>query len=160
MHVLFPGSFDPPTLGHLALLRRAAKLFDRVTVGIFINPDKNYLFSLEERKEMLRLCTAELPNVDVDVDSGYVVDYCKRNDIPLLIRGIRSGNDLPFERMTETYNRERGVETLLFLADDSLSGVSSSEVRRRILEGEDLAPVAPAEILPVLLRKQKELRAE
>ena len=160
MHVLFPGSFDPPTLGHLALLRRAAKLFDRVTVGIFINPDKNYLFSLEERKEMLRLCTAELPNVDVDVDSGYVVDYCKRNGIPLLIRGIRSGNDLPFERMTETYNRERGVETLLFLADDSLSGVSSSEVRRRILEGEDLAPVAPAEILPVLLRKQKELRAE
>ena len=160
MHVLFPGSFDPPTLGHLALLRRAAKLFDRVTVGIFINPDKNYLFSLEERKEMLRLCAAELPNVDVDVDSGYVVDYCKRNGIPLLIRGIRSGNDLPFERMTETYNRERGVETLLFLADDSLSGVSSSEVRRRILEGEDLAPVAPAEILPVLLRKQKELRAE
>ena len=160
MHVLFPGSFDPPTLGHLALLRRAAKLFDRVTVGIFINPDKNYLFSLEERKEMLRLCTAELPNVDVDVDSGYVVDYCKRNGIPLLIRGIRSGNDLPFERMTETYNRERGVETLLFLADDSLSGVSSSEVRRRILEGEDLAPVAPAEILSVLLRKQKELRAE
>ena len=160
MHVLFPGSFDPPTLGHLALLRRAAKLFDRVTVGIFINPDKNYLFSLEERKEMLRLCTAELPNVDVDVDGGYVVDYCKRNGIPLLIRGIRSGNDLPFERMTETYNRERGVETLLFLADDSLSGVSSSEVRRRILEGEDLAPVAPAEILPVLLRKQKELRAE
>ena len=160
MHVLFPGSFDPPTLGHLALLRRAAKLFDRVTVGIFINPDKNYLFSLEERKEMLRLCTAELPNVDVDVDSGYVVDYCKRNGIPLLIRGIRSGNDLPFERMTETYNRERGVETLLFLADDSLAGVSSSEVRRRILEGEDLAPVAPAEILPVLLRKQKELRAE
>ena len=160
MHVLFPGSFDPPTLGHLALLHRAAKLFDRVTVGIFINPDKNYLFSLEERKEMLRLCTAELPNVDVDVDSGYVVDYCKRNGIPLLIRGIRSGNDLPFERMTETYNRERGVETLLFLADDSLSGVSSSEVRRRILEGEDLAPVAPAEILPVLLRKQKELRAD
>ena len=160
MHVLFPGSFDPPTLGHLALLRRAAKLFDRVTVGIFINPDKNYLFSLEERKEMLRLCTAELPNVDVDVDSGYVVDYCKRNGIPLLIRGIRSGNDLPFERMTETYKRERGVETLLFLADDSLSGVSSSEVRRRILEGEDLAPVAPAEILSVLLRKQKELRAE
>ena len=160
MHVLFPGSFDPPTLGHLALLRRAAKLFDRVTVGIFINPDKNYLFSLEERKEMLRLCTAELPNVDVDVDSGYVVDYCKRNGILLLIRGIRSGNDLPFERMTETYNRERGVETLLFLADDSLSGVSSSEVRRRILEGEDLAPVAPAEILPVLLRKQKELRAD
>ena len=160
MHVLFPGSFDPPTLGHLALLRRAAKLFDRVTVGIFINPDKNYLFSLEERKEMLRLCTAELPNVDVDVDSGYVVDYCKRNGIPLLIRGIRSGNDLPFERMTETYNRERGVETLLFLADDSLAGVSSSEVRRRILEGEDLVPVAPAEILPVLLRKQKELRAE
>ena len=160
MHVLVPGSFDPPTLGHLALLRRAAKLFDRVTVGIFINPDKNYLFSLEERKEMLRLCTAELPNVDVDVDSGYVVDYCKRNGILLLIRGIRSGNDLPFERMTETYNRERGVETLLFLADESLSGVSSSEVRRRILEGEDLAPVAPAEILPVLLRKQKELRAE
>ena len=141
-------------------MRRAAKLFVRVTVGIFINPDKNYLFSLEERKEMLRLCTAELPNVDVDVDSGYVVDYCKRNGILLLIRGIRSGNDLPFERMTETYNRERGVETLLFLADDSLSGVSSSEVRRRILEGEDLAPVAPAEILPVLLRKQKELRAE
>ena len=160
MHVLFPGSFDPPTLGHLALLRRAAKLFDRVTVGIFINPDKHYLFSLEERKEMLRRCTAESPNVDVDVDSGYVVDYCKRNGILLLIRGIRSGNDLPFERMTETYNRERGVETLLFLADDSLSGVSSSEVRRRILEGEDLAPVAPAEILPVLLRKQKELRAD
>lgn len=159
MHVLFPGSFDPPTLGHLALLRRAAKLFDRVTVGIFINPDKNYLFSLEERKEMLRLCTAELPNVDVDVDGGYVVDYCKRNGILLLIRGIRSGNDLPFERMTETYNRERGVETLLFLADDSLSGVSSSEVRRRITEGEELSSVAPAEILPILCQKQKELRA-
>ena len=63
MHVLFPGSFDPPTLGHLALLRRAAALFDRVTVGIFINPDKSYLFTPEERREMIRLATADLPSV-------------------------------------------------------------------------------------------------
>jgi pantetheine-phosphate adenylyltransferase len=160
MHVLFPGSFDPPTLGHLALLRRAAALFDRVTVGIFVNPEKNYLFSLEERREMLRLCTKDLPSVSVDTDDGYVADYCKRHKIPLLIRGIRSGDDLPFERMAEAYNRERGIETLLFLADDTLSGVSPSEVRRRITEGEELSSVAPAEILPILCQKQKELRAK
>ena len=160
MHVLFPGSFDPPTLGHLALLRRAAALFDRVTVGIFINPDKSYLFTPEERREMIRLATADLPSVFVDVDSGYVADYCKRNEIPLLIRGIRGDGDLPFEKMAEEYNRERGIETLFFFSAPTLADVSSTEVRRRIREGEELSSIVPAEILPILRQKQKDLRAE
>ena len=96
----------------------------------------------------------------MDVDSGYVADYCKRNEIPLLIRGIRGDGDLPFEKMAEEYNRERGIETLFFFSAPTLADVSSTEVRRRIREGEELSSIVPAEILPILRQKQKDLRAE
>ena len=160
MHVLFPGSFDPITPGHLALLRRAARLFDRITVGIFVNPDKEYLFTVEERREMIRLCTEDLPGVSVDADSGYVADYCKRHGISLLLRGIRGEADLPFEKEAEAYNRMRGVETVFLLSDPDLSEVSSTEVRRRLRAGEELKDAVPAEILPILLKKQRQMRAE
>ena len=153
MHVLFPGSFDPITKGHMDIIRRAAQLFDRVTVGVFQNESKTYLFTPEERVAMAKAACAAFPNVDVILDFGFVADYCKKTGIPLLVRGVRGEEDLPFERMAADYNRARGVETLLFFAEGDTATLSSTEVRQKIAEGKAADGLVPAEILPFLRKK-------
>ena len=158
MHVLFPGSFDPITLGHMDIIRRASHLFDRVTVGVFQNESKHYLFTPEERLEMVKTACAPLPNVDAALDFGFVADFCQRESIPLLVRGVRGEEDLPFERMAADFNRARGIETVLLLANESTADLSSTEVRRLMEENKDISPLVPPEILPFLLKKAKKER--
>ena len=155
MRVLFPGSFDPITSGHMDIIRRASVLFDRVTVGIFQNENKNYLFTPEERLAMVNAAIVSLPNVDAILDFGFVADYCRKEGIPLLVRGVRGDDDLPFERMAADFNRERGVETLFFFAEGDTATLSSTEVRKRIAAGTLSDGLVPPEILPVLHKKSK-----
>ena len=156
MRVLFPGSFDPFTLGHLALVRRAATLFDRVTVGVFHNENKGAgLLAPEERAELIRLACQGIPQVDVAVSEGFVADFCHREGISLLIRGIRGEKDLPFEKEAEAYNRAHGVETLFFLAEEASCALSSTEVRRQLSAGGDVSALMPAGTLEFLLEKSK-----
>ena len=102
---------------------------------------------------MAKAACAAFPNVDVILDFGFVADYCKKAGIPLLVRGVRGEEDLPFERMAADYNRARGVETLLFFAEGDTATLSSTEVRQKIAKGETADGLVPAEILPFLRKK-------
>ncbi len=130
--LLFAGSFDPPTVGHIDLVRRAAA-HGAVTVGIFINEDKTYLFSAEQRAEMLRLATADIPHVSVVIGEGFTADYARAGGYTHLVRGYRDDTDLAYEEKMADYNRARGnIETLLLPADPALTAVSSTRVRDAI----------------------------
>ena len=94
---VYAGSFDPITNGHMDLVKRAARLFDRVVLAIGSNPAKRYLLSMEERKAVLSQCTSELPNVTVDTFEGLLVDYCREVDANVILRGLRAVTDFEFE---------------------------------------------------------------
>ncbi len=145
---LFSGSFDPPTCGHDDLLRRASALFDEVFIVIFINDQKKSFFPIEKRREWLLRMSAKYPNVKVDVDCGFVADYVRHHEIPVIIRGVRNEEDLRYEVPMAEYNLEHGgAETLFLLPRQEFSCVSSSRLRQAISEKtEDAAPLLPEEI--------------
>ncbi len=135
--LLFAGTFDPPTLGHLDLIRRAAEM-GHITVGIFINPDKNCLFSTAQRAEMLRRSIADIPHADVIINDGYTADYARDNGYTHLIRGYRNDSDLAYERKMASFNLARGgIDTILLKTDDALSEISSTRVRAALKVGDD-----------------------
>ena len=145
---LFTGSFDPVTVGHEDIIRRASASFDELRVTVFINPEKPGMFSPDERVSFLKRVCEDLPNVSVDFDDGMVKDYVKREGIDLILRAVRDEKDLAYEMKMADYNHAHsGVETLFFAASADLCSISSSEVRRRMREGE-----AYDELLPVKIR--------
>ena len=128
--VLLPGSYAPPTKGHLSLIERAARDYERVHTVAFVNPQKKYTFTSEERVEMLRLMTAHLPNVTVGFSEGFVIDYAKKNGISLLIKGYRNETDLAYEKTQADWNLANGgIETLLLPALDGAAHISSTAAR-------------------------------
>ena len=135
-----PGSFDPLTLGHRDVIVRCAALFDRVVVGILINPNKQGLFTMEERKNIARLSLADLPNVSVETDSGYLTDFAERMGATMIIKGLRTTVDFEYEQSMAYFNRARNpkIETLYLPADEKLTSVSSTAVREKLARGEDL----------------------
>lgn len=144
---MITGSFDPVTRGHEDIIRRACALFDEVRVTVFLNPEKPGMFTAEERLSLLKRVCAKFPRVSVDFDSGMVVDYTRREGIDLLVRAVRDERDLTYEMQMADYNRTHGgIETLFFAASPALSGISSSEVRRRIASGESADGLLPPEI--------------
>lgn len=152
--VMITGSFDPVTVGHEDVIRRAAASFDHVRVTVFLNPEKPGMFTPSERVSLLRRVTEKFPNVSVDFDSGMVVDYVKREGISLIVRAVRNEKDLPYEMRMADYNlAHSGVETVFFAASPALSSISSSEVRKRIREGAPsddlLCPEIRAEIAEI-----------
>ena len=145
--VMITGSFDPVTVGHEDIIRRASSLFDDVRVTVFINPEKPGMFSADTRVSFLKSVAQKYPNVSVDFDSGMVIDYVKRENIAMIVRAVRDEKDLAYEIKMADFNRENsGVETLLLTADPALSEISSTEVRRRITSGEAFFALVPAEI--------------
>lgn len=144
MKVLFTGSFDPVTTGHLSLITRAASLFDEVVCTVFNNAEKTHFFSAEKRLMLLSASVAHLPNVTCDLSCGYVADYVKKNGINAIIRGIRNGADFAYEREMADYNkRHSGVETILLPAESGMEDVSSSLLRRLISEGRSTGGLLP-----------------
>ncbi len=145
---LFSGSFDPPTCGHDDLLKRVSPLFDEVYIVIFINDQKKGFFPLDKRREWLSRLAAKYPNVKVDVDRGFVADYVKRNEIPVIIRGVRNEEDLRYEIPMAEYNLAHGgAETLMLHPRKDFANISSSRVRRALIEkAEDAAPLLSSEI--------------
>ena len=102
---VFPGSFDPPTYGHLNIIERACRLFDKVDVLVSVNPQKNYMFSDQERKELLEKITSELPNVEVHIWDSLVVEYCRKIGARVLVRGVRNSSDFSHEFDLSLMNR-------------------------------------------------------
>ena len=139
---ILPGTFDPPTLGHLSILRRAAKLFDQIVVLVAVNPDKETWFKPQERAQMWTEITADLANVTVEVTDDLVAAFASRqvDATPVLIRGIRSDEDLEFELLLAGANRElgHGLETVFFPPGPSFGDISSTVVRERLRSGESV----------------------
>ena len=148
---LITGSFDPPTKGHLDLIKRTASLFDRVTVCIFINSEKNYMFSLEKRKEMLISMCRDIPNVKVDSFGGLVADYAKKIKADVIVKGARSGSDFEYEATISKVNcTVYPVETVVLPTDPTLSHVSSTSARDMIRYGGNLEAFLTREVIELI----------
>ncbi len=155
MKVILPGSYDPVTLGHLEIIRMAAAEYSEAYAVIFINPEKNYLFSSEERLEMLRLATEKLENVRVDFYSGRVVDYMQEKGIDKIVKGYRNEKDIAYEKIQAEYNFSHGgYPTELYECTEELSHISSTLARERILSGEGLDGILPLEVIKYLSDKK------
>ena len=140
--VLLPGSFDPLTRGHHAVIEAAARAFDEVRVMVFVNPDKTCLFPLSDRVEFLRLATANLPNVTVGSSEGLVADYVRENGISFIVKGVRSERDYLYERAMADWNAAHGAKTFLFPAPEDVREISSTELRTRLEAGLPIDDVA------------------
>ena len=147
MSVIMPGSYDPVTLGHAEMIRRVAATEDEVYAVIFVNPNKEYMFSLEDRVAMLMLATEDLDNVIVSYSLGYVVDYMRDHGIDRIVKGYRTDADLEWERAQAEYNlKHGGYETELILCEDEYRHISSTLVRDRIRRGESLSDIVPSAV--------------
>ena len=152
---LFPGSFDPPTRGHIDIVRRASKLFDRVFVAILTNTAKTPLCSVDERVDMLKACCAGLQNVSVVTGSGLTVELCRQVGADVLLRGIRGAADAEQEAAMAALNRHiSGIETVTLFTSPELSYISSTFVRDIIRYGGSLQGLVPDELIAPLESKR------
>ncbi len=128
---IYPGSFDPLTNGHLDLIARGSRIFDELVVAILRNAEKDPLFSLAERTDMLKQCTREFPNVTVDTFEGLLIDYAKQQNAQAVLRGIRAVSDYEFELQMALMNRrlEPQIETVFMMPADTYSYLSSRLVK-------------------------------
>lgn len=152
---IYPGSFDPVTNGHLDIISRAARIFDRVIVAVGRQANKKPLFSTEERVEMLRAVTADLPNVEVDSFDGLLVRYVRRRGANIIVRGLRAISDFDYEfQMTLTTKKlDDGIETLFMMTSSEYSFLSSSIVKEVASYGGCIRGMVP-EVVEAKLREK------
>ena len=141
---LFPGSFDPITLGHFDIIKRGVHLFDEVVVAIGINADKKYMFSIEERQQFIEEAFKDEPKVKVVTYEGLTIDFCKQIDAQFILRGLRNPADFEFEKAIAHTNRKLSkIETVFLLTASKTSYISSSIVRDVIRNGGDYTVLVP-----------------
>ncbi len=128
---MLTGSFDPITIGHIALLERALPDFDKVYLALLVNPDKRYAFALPDRIEMAKAAVADKSDVEVVYSSGMTVDLAKRLGVNLLIRGVRDDKDRAYEEEMAAFNRDLGVDTVIYPADNLVSSTHCRELLDR-----------------------------
>lgn len=144
---VFPGSFDPLTLGHYDIIKRAIKLFDEVIVAIGVNADKKYMFSLEERMRFIEESFAGEPKVKVVSYEGLTVDFCLKNNVEFILRGLRNPGDFEFEKAIAHTNRDLApIETVFLLTAANTSYISSSIVRDVIRNHGDYTKLVPISV--------------
>ncbi|CEN39381.1 pantetheine-phosphate adenylyltransferase [Capnocytophaga cynodegmi] len=144
---LFPGSFDPITLGHYDIIHRALDLFDEIVVAIGVNNDKNYMFSLEQRKNFIEKAFADEPKVKVTTYQGLTVDFCKEINAQFILRGLRNPADFEFEKAIAHTNRTLSkIETVFLLTAASTSFISSSIVRDVIRNNGNYTVLVPESV--------------
>ena len=155
---IVPGSFDPITYGHIDIIKRSAQLFDEVIVAILVNPDKKYLFTLEEREEMINESIKDFNNVKVDSFSGLLVDYAKKVNSTVIVRGLRAVSDFEYEMQLTFMNKalDDNIETFYMMANKQYSFISSSIVKGVSGFGADLSKFVPKHVEERLEKKVKE----
>ncbi|MEJ8302494.1 pantetheine-phosphate adenylyltransferase [Saccharibacillus sacchari] len=152
---VYPGSFDPVTLGHMDIIHRAAKQYDRLIVAVLNNLSKKPLFSVEERAELLRQATADLPNVEVDVFRDLLVNYVDQKKAQVVVRGVRSVTDFEYELQIATTNRKlnENVETIFMMTNPIYSYLSSSVVKEIAQFDGDVSELVTPEVRAALKAK-------
>ncbi len=155
--VVYPGSFDPPTNGHLDIMRRAARLFDAMDIVIAVNPNKEYFFSAEERFEMIKKLVEDLGNVNVVIWQGLVVDYAKKTGAKVILRGVRALADFDYEFELSMLNKALNpeVETIFLTTDQKYFVLRSSSIRELAAFHGDISGMVP-DIVAEALRKKFE----
>jgi pantetheine-phosphate adenylyltransferase len=155
---LCPGSFDPVTNGHLDIVERAARYFDRVIVAVIRNPQKTQaLFTLEERKDMLAEVLGHLPNVEIDFFKGLLVDFAREKGADAIVKGLRAVTDFDYElQMAQMNHKLSGIDTFFMTTNPQWSFLSSSLVREVARFGGDVSSMVPE----IVLRRLKERYAE
>jgi pantetheine-phosphate adenylyltransferase len=144
---IFPGSFDPLTLGHYDIIKRGITLFDELYIAIGINADKKYMFSLEERKRFIEEAFKGEPKIKVVTYQGLTIDFCKEINANFILRGLRNPGDFEFEKAIAHTNRHLSeIETVFLLTSSGKSYISSSIVRDVIRNGGDYSKLVPATV--------------
>jgi len=144
---VFPGSFDPFTLGHLDIITRGVTLFDELIIAIGVNSDKKYMFSLEQRKKFIEDSFIGNPKIKVVTYEGLTVDFCKKNEVEFILRGLRNPADFEFEKSIAHTNRDLApIETVFLLTAASTSYISSSIVREVIKHHGDYTRLVPESV--------------
>lgn len=146
---IYPGSFDPITLGHLNVIKRASKVFDRIIVCIGSNPNKRSTFTMEERVEQVKKVCERFTNVEVDCSDRLVADYCRSKGAHIIVRGLRAMSDFEHECQMANFNRKMNPEldTFFLVADSKYTYLSSTAVKEMAQYGADLTEYVPREIL-------------
>ena len=148
MKVIIPGSYDPVTLGHLEIIKNTAKQYEEVFAVVFINPEKEYEFSLDERVKMLLLATEDISNVTVSYSLGMVVDYMREHSIEKIIKGYRNKTDLEYEQKQSEYNfLHGGYETELIKCNPEFEKISSTVAREAIKKNLPLDEILPKAVI-------------
>ncbi|MCR4716334.1 MAG: pantetheine-phosphate adenylyltransferase [Lachnospiraceae bacterium] len=152
---IYPGSFDPVTIGHKDLIIRSTKMFDEVIVAVLDNYRKQSAFSVEERVAMLELLTKDVPNVKVKSFSGLLVDFAKQENANVIVRGLRAVTDYEYELQMAQTNRQLNseIDTVFLTASADCSYISSSAVRELALFGGDYSGFVPKEVVPYLQKR-------
>ena len=142
---VFPGSFDPITLGHEDIVRRASQLFDKIIVAIGVNSSKKYMFSLEERKQMLETVFSDLENVEVASFQGLTADFCTEVGAKWILRGVRNSSDFEYEYTIDQMNKKLApsLETTILFTSEEYSSISSTVVREILANKGDVSAFVP-----------------
>ncbi|ENQ8054998.1 pantetheine-phosphate adenylyltransferase [Vibrio parahaemolyticus] len=153
--VIYPGTFDPITNGHLDLIERTAKMFDSVTIGVAASPSKNTMFSLDERVDLVHQCCQHLSNVNVVGFSGLLVDFAKKQQASILIRGLRTTMDFEYEfGLTSMYRKLLpGLESIFLTPSEEFAFLSSTIVREVAIHGGNVAQFVPNPVNTAILEK-------
>ena len=157
-NAIYPGSFDPVTVGHLNIIRRSAEIFDHLTVCVMVNAGKNPMFSLEERVELIRRVTRDLPNVEVDFSGELLAEYARKKGKCVIVKGLRAGSDFENEFQMAMINHKLNpdLDTMFLTAEHQYTYLSSSMVKELGRYGADLSDFLPPEIIPDFLERIQE----
>ena len=147
---IYPGSFDPVTSGHLNIIRRAAKIFDKLIVCVMVNGGKNPMFSLDERVELIKRVTGDLPNVEVDCSNELLAEYARKRGSCVIVKGLRAGSDFENEFQMAMINHKINPEldTMFLTAEHEYMYMSSSTVKELGYYDVDLSDFLPEQIIP------------
>ena len=152
---IYPGSFDPVTSGHLNIIRRAARIFDKVIVCVMVNSGKNPMFTREERVDLIRRVTSDLPNVEVESSTMLLAEYARQKGSCVIVKGLRAGSDFENEFQMALINHKINPEldTMFLTAESEFMYLSSSTVKELGRYGVDLSDFLPEEIIPDFKKK-------
>ncbi len=152
---IYPGSFDPVTNGHYDIIKRVSQVVDHLTVAVLDNPRKTELFTFEERTEMLKIVTRDLPNVEVDYFKGLLVEYAAQKDVRIIIKGLRAISDFEFEFQMALVNQKLDpqIETMFMMTSNNYAHLSSSIVKEVAGLGGDICGMVPEEVHDLIVNK-------